>query len=173
MAHNYLISARDSNSALWAGLAHRLQSLLLREGQSYGAAHIRHRPCRCLAADPGRRLCRAERVGPVRCDHPCGAFVSRPGRAERNLARHVPGARGIVPRCQGRVTIRINDDGTFTATSPTRPEVSGTVGVRGNRVIFQNSKGARTTLMRSGNTLYGVTEDLATEAHVSIRLDKS
>ncbi len=74
---------------------------------------------------------------------------------------------------QGRITVRINDDGTFTATSPTRPEVSGTVGVRGNRVIFQSSKGARTTLMRSGNTLYGVTEDLATEAHVSIRLDKS
>jgi hypothetical protein len=39
-------------------------------------------------------------------------------------------------------------------------------------VIFENSRGARTTLMRSGNTLYGVTKDLATEAHVTIRLDK-
>jgi hypothetical protein len=74
---------------------------------------------------------------------------------------------------QGRITIRINDDGTFTASSPNRPQVSGTVDVRGNRVIFESSKGARTTLMRSGNTLYGVTEDLATEAHVTIRLEKA
>jgi hypothetical protein len=73
---------------------------------------------------------------------------------------------------QGRITIRINDDGTFTATSPTRPQVSGTVAAQGNRVIFQSLKGARMTLMRSGNTLYGLSEDQATEALVTLRLEK-
>ena len=73
---------------------------------------------------------------------------------------------------EGDMVIRIADDGTFTATSAGRPQLTGTVTVKGNRVIFDSSSGSRVILMRSGNTLYGVAKDEQTGANVAIRLDR-
>ncbi len=72
---------------------------------------------------------------------------------------------------EGDMVIRIAGDGTFTATSAGRPQLTGTVTVKGNRVIFDSSSGSRVTLMRSGNTLYGLARDEQTGANVAIRLD--
>ncbi len=74
---------------------------------------------------------------------------------------------------EGDVVIRIAGDGTCTATWAGRPQQTGTVTVKGNRVIFDSSSGSRVTLMRSGsNTLYGLARDEQTGANVAIRLDR-
>ena len=69
----------------------------------------------------------------------------------------------------GEATVQINGDGTFTATITPVPASSnlakasnwsGTVVSRGDRVVFRTSQGPSVTLVRSGNTLYGVAKDL-------------
>ena len=82
------------------------------------------------------------------------------------------------------LTVHIRQDGTFTASvAPNRgannlakpSRLSGTVVVHGNRITLQNSEGPWTwlTLVRSGNTLYGVAVDPAFEANVMLRLDRA
>ncbi len=73
---------------------------------------------------------------------------------------------------EGQAEIRINDDGTCTATMTGQPALSGKVTVQGNRVVLDSSTGSRLTLMRSGNTLYGLTAQLVSGANVAIRLDR-
>ena len=81
------------------------------------------------------------------------------------------------------VTLRIENDGTFAATvTPNRgannlakpSTLSGTVVTRGNRVTLRNSEGPWPWLIlaRSGDTLYGVAVDPATEANVMLKLDR-
>ena len=73
---------------------------------------------------------------------------------------------------EGQVELRINDDGTFIETMTGRPALSGKVSVKGNRVVLDSSTGSRLTLMRSGNTLYGLTAQLVSGATVSFRLNR-
>jgi hypothetical protein len=73
----------------------------------------------------------------------------------------------------GDMVLRINEDGTFTATSARRPQRTGTVTATGRRVILNSAEtGSRVTLMRSGNTLYGVVFDELTGATIAIQLDR-
>jgi len=78
---------------------------------------------------------------------------------------------------ESRLTLQIKEDGTFTATvTPNRgtnnlahaSTLSGTVVNNGNRVTLRNSQGPWSwlTLVRSGDTLYGVANDPAFEANV-------
>jgi hypothetical protein len=71
---------------------------------------------------------------------------------------------------EARITLRIEEDGTFTATvTPNRgtnnlaqaSTWSGTVVTKGNRVTLRNTEGPWpwVTLVRSSNTLYGVAAD--------------
>ena len=80
-------------------------------------------------------------------------------------------------------TLHIREDGTFTAlVTPNggannlakRSTLSGTVVANGSRVTLQNTEGPWTwlTLVRSGNTLYGVAVDQAFEGNVMLRLDR-
>jgi hypothetical protein len=73
---------------------------------------------------------------------------------------------------EGQIELRINDDGTFTETMTGQPALSGKVTVKGNRVVLDSSTGSRLTLMRSGNTLYGLTAQLVSGASVSVRLNR-
>ena len=80
-------------------------------------------------------------------------------------------------------TLHIREDGTFTAlVTPNggannlakRSTLSGTVVANGSRVTLQNTEGPWTwlTLVRSGNTLYGVAVDPAFEGNVMLWLDR-
>ena len=84
---------------------------------------------------------------------------------------------------ESSVIVQIGDDGRFTASvTPNRgtnnyahaSALSGTVVTHGNRVTLQNTQGPWTsiTLVRSGNTLYGVAVDPAFEAPVMLQLDR-
>jgi hypothetical protein len=81
------------------------------------------------------------------------------------------------------LTLHIREDGTFTAlvkpnggaNNLARPStLSGTVVANGSRVALRNTEGPWTwlTLVRSGNTLYGVAVDPAFEASVILRLER-
>ncbi|PYM18846.1 MAG: hypothetical protein DMD78_26640 [Candidatus Rokuibacteriota bacterium] len=80
-----------------------------------------------------------------------------------------------------RMAVRIEDDGRFTATvtpaggtnnlaKPSR--LAGTVVPRGDLVTLRNEEGPWPwiTLARSGDTLYGVAVDPATQANVMMKL---
>ena len=73
---------------------------------------------------------------------------------------------------EGQVELRINDDGTFTETMTGQPASAGKVSVQGSRVVLDSSTGSRLTLIRSGNTLYGLTAQLVSGASVAVRLDR-
>ena len=73
---------------------------------------------------------------------------------------------------EGQIVLKINDDGTFTETLTGQPGLTGKVTVKGNRVVLESSAGSRVTLMRSGNTLYGVTGQMASGGSVAVRLDR-
>ena len=74
---------------------------------------------------------------------------------------------------KGDATFEVRDDQTFTArTEGQAGGWSGTVIDKGNRVVFRSPAVGEMTLVRSGNTLYGVTLDPATAASVAVRLDK-
>ena len=49
---------------------------------------------------------------------------------------------------------------------------SGTVVRSGNRITLRSSQGPWLTLVRSGNTLYGVAEDPLVEATIMLRLER-
>jgi hypothetical protein len=78
--------------------------------------------------------------------------------------------------------LRIGDDGTFTETiTPGRSannlskkeNWSGTIVVRGNRITFRTSQGPSFTLIRTGDTLYGLAEDPVIEAPIMMRFERS
>jgi hypothetical protein len=78
--------------------------------------------------------------------------------------------------------LQIKEDGTFTAiVRPSKPGSnnlakaltwSGTVVRSGNWVTLWSSQEAWLTLIRSGNTLYGVAEDPLVEATIMLNLER-
>ena len=84
----------------------------------------------------------------------------------------------------GDIVSRISGDGTYKTTWTTRLvagssrggrlEMAGTVGAAGSNVMFNDSRsGARMTLKRDGDVLYGVTMDPATKrVTVAVELHK-
>jgi hypothetical protein len=83
---------------------------------------------------------------------------------------------------EGDCTLQINEDGTFTAAvTPARAASniakasswSGTVVSSGSRVTFRSLQGPWITLIRSGNTLYGVARDPIVEVTIMIKLERN
>jgi hypothetical protein len=77
---------------------------------------------------------------------------------------------------EGRATLEIADDGTFTLTE-TRPgggtaKESGTVVVNGRRVTLETSTGASIMLDRKGEVLHGLAKDRATSYPVHITVQR-
>jgi len=81
----------------------------------------------------------------------------------------------------GDFVLQIKEDGTFVARI-TRSKAgtnnlakpwtwTGAVARRGNWIILRSSQGPWLTLVRSGNTLYTVTEDPLVEATIMLRLE--
>jgi hypothetical protein len=85
---------------------------------------------------------------------------------------------------EGTVVLQINEDGTFTAAvargggtnNLAKPSTwAGTVVTNGNHITLRNSHGPWPwiRLTRSGdNTLYGIANDPATEAHVLLKFER-
>ena len=79
-------------------------------------------------------------------------------------------------------TIQIKEDRTFTAVCrPSKAGTnnlakastwSGTVVTSRNRVTLRTSQEAWVTLIRSGNTLYGVAEDPLVEGTIMMRFER-
>lgn len=81
---------------------------------------------------------------------------------------------------EANVTLKIKDDGTYSmiatravgANNRARPfQETGTVVPTSRRIVFQNSDGSQLTLVRIGDTLYGVFQEFLTEHTVMIRLE--
>ena len=83
------------------------------------------------------------------------------------------------------ITIRIEQDGTFTATvTPNRgannlakpAKLAGTVVTRGNRVTLRNEESSWPWLTlvrtRDGKVLYGVANDPASETNVMLKFER-
>jgi len=81
------------------------------------------------------------------------------------------------------MALQIKEDGTFTASvTPNHgtnnyakaSTLSGTVVTHGNRVTLRNSQGPWTslTLVRAGNTLYGVAADPGFAANAMLKLNR-
>jgi hypothetical protein len=82
----------------------------------------------------------------------------------------------------GHCTVRINGDGTFTATVVPIPGAnnlakrstwSGTVDREGNLVAFRVPQGLTLTLRRSGDRLYGVARDPAIGVPLVVELERA
>jgi hypothetical protein len=80
-----------------------------------------------------------------------------------------------------KCVVQIAGDDTFTGACEPIPEAnniaragtwSGHVVTRRNRVTFLTSQGPRLTLVRSGNTLYGIGKDPATERTVMFKFER-
>ena len=71
-----------------------------------------------------------------------------------------PGADYTSPP-RSDLTLRINLDSTYTLKWGSRAETTGTIADQGNRVILNDSSGTQITLMRSGDTIYGMVKDTA------------
>lgn len=82
----------------------------------------------------------------------------------------------------GDVVLQIKEDGTFvervtrsksgTNNLAKNGTWSGTVVRSGNRITLRSSQRPWLTLIRSGNTLYGVAEDPLVEATIMLRLER-
>jgi hypothetical protein len=92
------------------------------------------------------------------------------------------GASGASSSDEGKCVVQIAEDDTFTATCEPNGGAdnaakgstsSGHVVTRGHRVTFQGSQGRGATLVRSGNTLYGMTKDPSTGRTVLIKLERA
>src|SRR5262245_41329909 len=83
---------------------------------------------------------------------------------------------------QGEYTFNIKDDGTYSGRRISslvagtsrggQNKVSGRVVVKGDRVELDDDAGWRMTLMRRGNTLYGVNADPGTQWPIQIEMNK-
>lgn len=81
----------------------------------------------------------------------------------------------------GDCTLRINEDGTFSATVTPTPGAnnlakawrwSGTVVAAGDRVTLRSPEGPSTTLVRSADRLYGISRDPIVEVPIAISLER-
>jgi len=89
---------------------------------------------------------------------------------------------GSLYTVEARCVLRINGDGTFTATVTPVPVAnnlaktsswSGTVVGNASRVTFRTAQGPWVTLARSDDRLYGVANDPATGMTVMINLERA
>jgi hypothetical protein len=83
---------------------------------------------------------------------------------------------------EGNCILQIKEDGTFTEI--VRPAKlgtnnlakastwSGTVVTSGNRVTLRSSQGLSVTLIRSGNSLYGVAQDPLVEVTIAMKFQR-
>ena len=119
-----------------------------------------------------------------------GARAAAPGRAEAALrAPDLAGTwhgsfgwpGGTYWADDGHCTLRINEDGTFSATVTPAPGAnnlakasswSGTAVSAGDRVTLRSLQGPSTTLIRSGNRLYGLAKDPLVEVPITISLER-
>jgi hypothetical protein len=106
----------------------------------------------------------------------CAGPMTQAGSAEllpgmwRGSFTH-PGADYTSPSSSG-LTLQVCDDSTYTFKWGARAETTGTIAAQGNRVILNDSSGSQITLMRSGDTLYGMTKDTATGRAATMSLAK-
>ena len=82
-----------------------------------------------------------------------------------------PGADYTSPS-RSDLTLRINSDSTYTLKWGSRAETTGTIADQGNRVVLNDSSGTQITLMRSGDTIYGMVKDTANGRAATMSLAK-
>ena len=82
-----------------------------------------------------------------------------------------PGADYTSPS-KADLTLRINSDSTYTMKWGSRAETTGTIADQGNRVVLNDSSGTQITLMRSGDTIYGMVKDTANGRAATMSLAK-
>jgi hypothetical protein len=82
-----------------------------------------------------------------------------------------PGADYTSPSSPS-LTLRVNDDSTYTLKWGARAETTGTAVAQGNRVVLNDSSGTQITLMHSGDSLYAVMKDTATGRAATMNLVK-
>jgi hypothetical protein len=125
----------------------------------------------------------------VGCAGPTASSTSRPAASALTPASELAGtwagtvgASGASSSDEGHCVVQIAEDNTFTATcgpSGGADNVakvstwSGSVVIRGHRVTFRNSQGSQVTLIRSGNTLYGMAKDSSTGRTVMVNLERA
>jgi len=81
----------------------------------------------------------------------------------------------------GDYTFKIKEDGTYSGIRMSRlvagtsrggqSKISGRIVVSGNRVMLDDDTGWRMTLIRDGNTLYGVQADPGTQWPIQIEMN--
>ena len=125
----------------------------------------------------------------VGCAGPAASSASRPAASAlaplSKLAGTWAGTFGQVgaPASidEGKCVVQVAEDDTYTATCGPNGGAnnvakvstwSGNVVTRGNRVTFRNAQGRWVTLVRSGNTLYGVANDPLTGRTVMIKFER-
>ena len=84
---------------------------------------------------------------------------------------HVTGAHASSPGTSD-LTLQVSGDSTYTLTWADRPPSTGTIAARGTRVILADESGARTTLVHSGDALYGVMQDSVNGSPTMLNLEK-
>jgi hypothetical protein len=111
-----------------------------------------------------------------------GAATSAPGDLGGTWRGSFSQIGGVLYVAEGICVVQIHDDGTFTATVTPGPGANnqvkgskwaGTVVSDGDHVTFRTSRGPSTTLVRRGDTLYGVTNDPLIEADIMVKLDRT
>ena len=125
----------------------------------------------------------------VGCAGPTASSTSRPAASALTPPSELAGtwagtvgASGASSSDEGQCVVQIAEDDTYTATCGPNAGAdnvanmstsSGTVVTQGHRVTFRNSQGARVTLVRSGNTLYGMAKDPSSGRTVLIKLERA
>lgn len=110
------------------------------------------------------------------------ATASRPGDLSGTWQGSFGWPGGSYWPDDGNCTLRVNRDGTFTATVVPTPgannlakksQWSGTVDRDGDLVKFRVPQGPTLTLRRSGERLYGVARDPAVGVPVAVELERA
>ncbi len=125
----------------------------------------------------------------VGCAGPTASSVSRPAASALAPPSELAGtwagtlgASGASSSDERKCVVQIAEDDTFTATCEPNGGAdnvakvstsSGTVVIRGHRVTFRTSQGQGVTLVRSDDTLYGMTKDPSTGRTVLIKLERA
>lgn len=82
-----------------------------------------------------------------------------------------PGADYTSPS-NADLSLEVREDSTYALKWGSRPVQTGRIATQGNRVVLDDSSGARIMLMQSGDTLYGVMKDTATGRAATMSLEK-
>lgn len=77
-----------------------------------------------------------------------------------------PGTDSTSPPGNTDLTLQVREDSTYTFKLGNRPERTGTVVAKGNRVYLNDSSGLQVTLVHSGGTLHGGMKDIVPPGRV-------